>query len=109
MSVVTGVLLCFSCSEESVELDEQVEIFPLVQQVDMWLSENSHLPLVRLDEHMCTGKHPEMIVFGGGYNKLDVDGFYSLFKGLNWEDPYNATLLLNLEDKGIKVIHAMRR
>ncbi len=94
MSVVTGVLICYSLEENET---------PIVE-IGKWLEANNKSPLHQLDEKMCNGKHPQMMVWGGGYNYLDNDEFIELFKSRDWINKEQVFMIFNMEEGPMRVI-----
>lgn len=93
MSSVTGILLSFSLAEEDRE-----DVFPCVDEINAWLKENhDRSPLHRIDESMCNGKHPQMIVFGGGYNHIKDVELVDFILSRNWQNPESVVLTVSFE------------
>lgn len=94
MSVVTGIVICHSLSDDSLAIAE----------INAWLVGQDKSPLHQLDEKMCNGKHPQMIVWGGGYDFLDDEAFIDFFKNREWKEPDQVFMVFNPENDPICVI-----
>jgi len=104
MSWVTGLVICFSCSEDYAEQEDGTDKFPVVEKINAWLGERGKMPLVQLDEKMCCGKHPQMHVFGGGYNYLGDEDFLKMFHSLEWQCKESVFMIFNSEENPMEVI-----
>lgn len=104
MSCVTGIVICFSCAEDYTERADGTDRYPILEEINSWLSERGKLPLVKLDEKMSCGKHPQMNVFGGGYNYLGDGEFLELFATRNWKEKDQVFMIFNPEEGPIQVI-----
>lgn len=91
MSVVTGVVLCTSCVESSVLLDE----------IDRWLEARSFRALSRLDGAAGGSKHPQMWILGSGFNYFGSvrAKFITFVMGRAWHAPDNVVLVIEVEDE----------
>ena len=49
---------------------------------------------------MCNGKHPQMIVWGGGYNYFLGEEFVAFYKTRAWNEPEEVFLILNARGDG---------
>jgi hypothetical protein len=98
------MVLCFSCLEDCQEHEDGTETFPVIDKLNSWLAETQHSPMVRLDEKMCCGKHPQMIVFGAAYNYLSDEGFLNIFRSLEWQHKDSVFLVLNPEHDPMQVL-----
>lgn len=93
MSVVTGIILSMSVCEEHVE-DETP---PAVVALNAWLQDNGFTPLRPVEEHFGGNKHPQLRVFGCGYNHFPEDEFIAQVATTDWEYPANVILIVNPE------------
>jgi hypothetical protein len=88
MSVVTGIFLCANLSEPR-------STFKLI---DQWLRGRDFTELHQIDEYCCNTKHPQMSMFGGGYNYFPNKEFTEFVTNLPWKYPENFVLVLKPED-----------
>lgn len=105
MSVVSGITLQISCAEDYVEQNEGPDDVPLVNQINEWLSARQDFwHLTSVEEHFCCGKHPQVLVYGGGFNYFPEEEFAAFVMSLPWRYPENVVLLVNPEDGPTRVI-----
>lgn len=107
MSHVASVLLIFSGAEESYEEETPsgwIDRYPLVDEINAWLTEQGKGVLTDLADHAGGNKHMQINVWGGAFNYLDLDGFLQHVASRRWEEPEHVTLLWNDEhDEGVTV------
>lgn len=105
MSVVSSVLLQIHCAENEFTENERIPDYvpPGIQRINDWLDERGKMSLVQLDEQMCCGKHPQTLVFGGGYNHFPEDDFAEFILSLHWDNPENVVLIINPEEGPTRV------
>lgn len=97
MSVVTGVVLCTSCVEDEEEV---------LDRINAWLLEKGGGPrwsLKLVSDDFGGGKHPQMSVYGGGFNYFYEDDFAEFVISLPWQNPENVVLIMQPEDGSTKV------
>lgn len=94
MSVVSGVTLQTSLSEKKAD----DEIPPQIARINAWLTSRGKGELCEVSGHYGGRKHPQVLVFGGGFSCLDEDEFAKLVMAEKWEEPENVVLLINPED-----------
>ncbi len=94
MSRVSGIVLMISAGEE---VEEGVRP-AAVRSLDDWCAGNGCLPLVDVTDMTPRGKHPQVLIYGGGYNNLDEEAFAAAFMAQAWECPENAVLIINPEE-----------
>ncbi len=104
MSVVTGITLQFSCAEDFVEREAAPDLYPIVGEINKWLSDKGFLPLISVEMAYGGNKHPQFCVYGGGYNYFPDDEFSGLVKSVGWRCPDDVILLLKHEDDPIQII-----
>lgn len=95
MSYVSGVTL-------QVDDENDAEIVRTV--VNGWLKSEGHSELESVEDCYGGAKHPQVYVFGGGFNYLDEDGLAELVKSASWASPENVVLLINPEGGATKVV-----
>lgn len=100
MGRVTGVVLVTSCIESTTILSE----------INAWLIERLFPGLRRVEESMCTGKHPRLYVSGGALNYFDghVAAFTSLVASRPWLWPESVVLLIHGEEQEISITRPNR-
>lgn len=101
MSVVTGIVLHTSCAEGALLPDHDVPNELL--QIAQWLRNRDRACLVEVQDLMCTGKHPQTYVLGGGYNYFPEEEFAAFVMSLPWRCPENVVLIVNPEDGPARV------
>jgi hypothetical protein len=69
VSVVSGVVLSVSLCEELAE----EEVPPPILDLNRWLAQRSLGELKDVTEHSGGGKHPQTLIWAGGFNHLDED------------------------------------
>lgn len=89
MSWVSGVTL-------QVDLGEDTDIVEAV--IVPWLKSEGHGTLEHVEDHYGGRKHPQVTVFGGGFNYLDDDALAELVMKQRWNNPGNVVLLINPEE-----------
>jgi hypothetical protein len=104
MSVVSGVTLQISVSEEYTERDAGPDVYALVVKINDWLKERNFGPLESVEGHYGGSKHPQVAVFGAGYNYFPEDDFAGFVTSLNWNLPECVVLLVNPEEGSTKVV-----
>ncbi len=102
MSTVSGVVICTHCGETDPGEDGPDDPC-LWQRIDAWLVEHGHKPLVRVEDHAVTQKHPQMSIAAGGLNVLDEDAFSAFVMSLPWRYPENVVLVLEPEEGATRV------
>lgn len=94
MSVVSGVVLCTSCSDSD----------DLRARVQARLSDtNWGGRLKRVDDVAGGPKDPQMWIGIGGFNYLDEEEFATFVLALPWRDPGNVVLVIQPEDGATRV------
>jgi hypothetical protein len=88
MSLVSGIMLCTSCAENSRNL----------HLIDTWLVANGFSALHPVDDLCCNGKHPQMNMRGGGYNYFKEDDFARFVISLDWDFKENVVLIIQPEE-----------
>lgn len=99
MSVVTGVTIITNCCNESLDT--------LIQRINEWIVDDPPCGggrLFQVDQYYGGGKHPECLVWGGGFNYLSWSKLIDFVKGLPWKDYFNVE-----EDRVILVISPDQR
>ena len=104
MSWVTGILICHSVMETYRERDDGEDYYAIIVEINSWLHAKGYTALHRLDGHMRNGKHPQMIVWGGGYNYFPDNEFLEFFRTRDWESKEEVFLLFNPEDGPLAVL-----
>ncbi len=91
MSHVTSIMLSFSNAEN----DGDIEFHPApLIAVQTWLVRNRHLQLSQLNLYFGGEKAPEVNVWAGAFNYLDIEGFIQLVKDQAWIDPMNVQVFV---------------
>lgn len=99
MSVVSGVTLHFSVAEDSTEQPDGSDIFANITKINDWLAERRFGPLASVEDHYGGSKHPQVALFGAGYNHfMPRDEFIGFVLTLDWWNPENVVLLINPEE-----------
>jgi hypothetical protein len=108
MSSVSGVVLSISSRDHSLGDDDDNRLPLPVEALNGWLTDQrgDHRVLTELTRHMGGNKHPQLRVFGGGFNYLDEDGFAELVLSQPWEFPENVVLIINPEEGPSRVFSA---
>lgn len=82
MSVVTGVTIISQCCDEH-------SIDALIQKLNDWIANDPPCAggqLYRVDRFYGGNKHPECLVWGGGFNYLSWREFVEYAKSLPWRE-----------------------
>lgn len=95
MSVVSGVTL---------QVADEGDAKLVRSLVDPWLEKNGYERLGDLGPGYRGSKHPQIFVFGAGYNYFDDDGFADLIRTLTWSLPECVVLLINPKEGATKVV-----
>lgn len=98
MSVVSGVTLTVSCAEDAYKNGKT-----LIEQVNKWLAARNFGPLVQVDQHYGGSKHPQVHVYGAGFNYFPANEFAKFAMALRWDYSENVVLLIQPEEGGTKV------
>lgn len=99
MSIVTGVVLCCALTEEDGE-DAPIE---QVVAINQWLMQRGRGALVDVTDHAGGYRHPQMLVFAGGFNHLDEDEFVRVVLSQSWLEPSNVVLVMQPEEGETRV------
>ena len=108
VSSVTGVLLCYSIAEDFESADDAPPRF--LAEINQWLADRAWTPdlpqwrLDPVDEFFGGTKHPQISVWGGGFNHFPEDDFAAFIMSLDWRCPENVVLILNPEDGPARVL-----
>lgn len=105
MSVVSGITIQITVAEES----DDESCCPLIDQINGWLAKRSFLPLASVEKYYGGSKHPQVLVFGAGFNYFPEAEFEKFFLSLKWKEPETVVLLINPEDGPTKVIRPIGR
>lgn len=103
MSVVSGVTLQISCAEDYTEREGAPDTVSLIDKVNAWLAEQTFGPLVAVEGRYGGNKHPQVLVYGAGYNAFFEDEFGTFVMSLPWNVPESVVLLIQPEDGPTKV------
>lgn len=99
MSHVATVMLSLGLLEE-VELPNGTDYVPLIEErVNPWLMGPPY-PRGQLNDlcpHFGGGKAPQVCVYGGAFNYLDIPAFLDFIASLPWEDPDRIQVFINDE------------
>jgi hypothetical protein len=93
MSVVTTVILTCGIMEDP----ETDDVFPAIDFLNAYLTEQNKGTLTRLTDHFGGHKYPQINIFGGAFNYLDVEGFVEQLLKAPWHSIDDVTLLVNGE------------
>lgn len=106
MSVVTGIVICASVMEDEHVNPDGGRVIHWIRDASQWISDNWLVGagLVQLDDQMSCGKHPQMIVAGGGYNYFLNDEFLTFLKAYPWKEPSEVVIVFNPEEGPISVV-----
>ena len=98
MSVVTAIFIACNLSEISSYGESGEERVPAIESINNGgaLSTVGHLK--KLSEYTGGSKHPQVLVYGGGFNHLPLDEFESDVKAAPWEEPGNVRIWIKRED-----------
>jgi len=99
MSYVSGVVLTVHVCEEA---DEDAPLSQITA-INAWLDEQGKGVLADLTSHMGGRKHPQIFVYGGGFNYLDEEAFVSVVREQSWAHPDNVCLIINPEQGAVQV------
>lgn len=94
MSVVTGITLHCKHDHECI------------REINNWLKERNFGPLERTDDHYGGNKHPQIGLYGAGYNYFYLDleeEFMQYVLSRHWENRENTVLIINPEEDGCAV------
>lgn len=90
MSVVTGIMLVIGASDWDGDA---------IGEVQSWLAEHGHGPLVDCSDTAGGNKHPQFEAWAAGYNYfLDVEEFIGFAMSRDWRAPENMFLTVHPED-----------
>jgi hypothetical protein len=80
MSVVSGVVVCARCAEQSGSAGQDGPPL-LFERISTWLAERDFGPLTMVEDSFGGSKHPQMSVGGAGFNHFPEDDFVSFVLG----------------------------
>lgn len=102
MSVVSGVTLQTGL-EDYIERDGGPDLVPLIEEINAWLKEKGCAPLVSVEAAYGGSKHPQVRVYGCGFNYFPKDEFVKFVMGIEWQQPESVVLLINPEEGATRV------
>lgn len=88
MSVVTSVTLHLSHEYDSDCMDE----------IQEWLRSRHLGPLKNVEDYYGDTKHPQIALYGAGYNYFCPDSFINFVVTRRWSHPENMVLIINPEE-----------
>lgn len=93
MSWVTGITI--HCRHE----DE------VVIEIQNWIASKGFSRLNNVDRYYNGSKHPQIDLYGGGYNYFPNEEFLEFVKTLEnyWNNPENVVVIINPEEGGCEV------
>ena len=97
MSVVTSVILTMTAGEDGFDEEFNGGTTKL-DALNETLADHGKMPLACLTDHMCRGKHPQTLTFGGGYNYFPTEAFTVAVQGIEWAYPENVVLIIQPEE-----------
>lgn len=106
MSLVTGVMIISQCCNEHA-------IEPLVEKLNEWIANDVACGggrLFEVDQYFGGRKHPECLVWGGGFNYLSWGGFIAYAESLPWREAVTlpeeerVIMVVTLDQKPAQVI-----
>lgn len=98
MSVVTAITLQIDVGETYIEQENGPGIFPVINKINGWLAARNFGALAPLSDHYGGSKHPQVEVFGAGFDYFPWEDFAQFVMSLEWENPDNVVLLVNPEE-----------
>lgn len=87
MSVVSGIVLTVGVMDA-----------PLPDAIFQWFAERRLSPLADLTSHTSGNKHPQISIFGAGFNYFPEDEFAIFILDQPWVDPESVVLLIHPEE-----------
>lgn len=100
MSVVSGVVLCTSCTEDEVHEDGPAT---LIEKINAWLSERHFGKIMQVESGFGGSKHPQMFVAGAGFNYFPEDEFAAFVLSLPWSSHGNVVLVIEPDQGDTRV------
>ena len=103
MSLVTGWIIVTSTLEDYTNDDD----YTWGEDLNDWIKDNWKIDcgdVVKIDDVICLGKHPQFIARGAGCNYFPNDSFINWFKNYPWKNPTQVFLIFNPEEGPIQII-----
>ena len=94
MSVVTSVVL-----QHAIEASDAADT-PQMVEINAWLSEHGFRPLKYLSDSFAGTKHPQVEVWGGGYNHFPNRAFADFVFSRKWDDYQGRLVLMMTPEEG---------
>ena len=92
MSVVSGVTIQANISNED-----------FIENINKWLKARYFSQLCSVEHYYGGDKHPQVKIWGGGFNYFPEDDFASYIISLPWKFRENVVLLINPEEGSTRV------
>lgn len=93
MSVVTTIIITCSILEDN----DTEDVFPAIDFLNEYLASNNRGTFKNITEHFGGNKYPQINIFGGAFNWLDMQEFANKLLQAPWFEPENVILLVNGE------------
>lgn len=112
MSVVDNIILTFSILEDSVELDDGSDRWPLLDRVNEWLVENASGQRFGKEINYCDGvyvsnKNLETPIFVAAFNFFLEDRFFDFLHTLPWEYPEEVQYIVQRQNDSVFSIRTL--
>ena len=104
MSSVSAITLHTSCIEECTE-DGKILI---IDRINEWLRNANFAPLLSVEDAYGGSKHPQVLIYGAGFNYFPETEFATFILSLPWECPENVVLLINPEEGSTKIFRPQK-
>jgi len=108
MSWVTDVVLFCSTNEnydDLVNLDGYRELPKAIAEINAWLEEHKHNPLLAFSELDGSEKAMQANVYGGAFNFLKIDPFIEAVMNAKWNTPESVQLMIKDEEENWFTLH----
>lgn len=98
MSRVTSIILTVSAAEPGFDVEDQEFFTDKIDEINSFIRSHDLRNLNFLTPSMRTGKDPQTMTFGGGYNHFPDKKFLEFIEKFEWTCPENVVLVLQPED-----------
>jgi hypothetical protein len=94
MSWYNSVVLSFACDEFEEKGDETIETCQALRTINRWLKRHEYPPLENMNPQARGLLGSNAVLFGGCYNKLDVDAWVEVVAEQSWKSVADVQILL---------------
>ena len=94
MSWYNSIVLTFASDEFEEDGDETIETCPALRAINHWLKRQEYPALKNMNPQERGPLGTNAVLFGGCYNKLDVEAFVDMVAEQSWKRISDVQILL---------------